>query len=114
MGSPEIALGVLHDETVGHIALAALGGSNIEGLSQRVLALTPLSQSTAEDLTQRWQGLAGTAAPPGLTPALVGLSDLVTDLGDQLAALDINPLLVVGDRLIAVDALIQGSQPIHR
>lgn len=112
--TPEIALGILYDETVGHIALAALGGSNIEGLAQRVLALTPLDQAAAERLTHRWQRLTGVAAPAGLAQALVGLSDLVTDLGDQLTAVDINPLLVVGDRLVAVDALIQVSQSIHR
>ncbi len=113
-GSPEIALGVLFDETVGHIVLAALGGSNIEDLGQRVLALTPLDEATSRDLARRWQRMADTDPPLGLAHALLCVSGLVTDLGDQVAALDINPLLVVGDRLVAVDALIQASQPIHR
>ena len=72
-----------------------------------MLALAPLSEGTSEALTQRWARLTNVEPPRGLAGALLGLSELITDLGDQIVALDINPLLVVGDRVIAVDALIQ-------
>lgn len=38
--------------------------------------------------------------------ALVGLSDLVADLGDLIAELDINPFAVEADGRAALDALV--------
>ncbi len=103
----EIALGVLHDASVGHILIVAVGGSRIEELSQRVLTLTPVTPASAQDVARRWIALTGEPTPHGFEDAICALSDLATQLGDQLSALDINPLLSVADRLIAVDALIQ-------
>jgi succinyl-CoA synthetase beta subunit len=44
-----------------------------------------------------------------LYEAIVGVSRLAVSLGDQLAGLDINPLIVLpkGKGVVAVDALIQ-------
>jgi succinyl-CoA synthetase beta subunit len=44
-----------------------------------------------------------------LCVAIVGLSRLASSLGDQLAGLDINPLIVLprGNGVVAVDALVQ-------
>jgi succinyl-CoA synthetase beta subunit len=42
-----------------------------------------------------------------LCEAIVGLSRLAVGLGDQLAGLDINPLIVQSKGVVAVDALIQ-------
>jgi acetate---CoA ligase (ADP-forming) len=104
---PEVALGVLHDPAVGHIIIAAVGGSRIEELRQRVLALAPLSSAGAEIVVRRWAAVTGVVAPAGLAEALVSVSNFVDTWGDQVSALDINPLLVIGERLVAVDTLIQ-------
>ena len=43
--------------------------------------------------------------------AITGLSELATELGDVLEALDINPLICGPDRAVAVDALAVPRQP---
>ncbi|MGL5825430.1 MAG: acetate--CoA ligase family protein [Nocardioides sp.] len=103
----ELALGSVFDESVGHVMMIAAGGSQIEELSERVLALAPLREPWIGHLTYRWQARTGHQAPLGLAGALTGLSHLIENFGDQLLAVDINPLLAVEGRLVAVDALIQ-------
>jgi len=103
----EIALGAVHDPVVGHIAMVSVGGSRIEELGRRVLALTPLEPAALAGLLSRWQRLTGLDPAPGLAEALQGLGALLDELGPVLSAVDINPLLVLADGVIAVDALVQ-------
>jgi acetate---CoA ligase (ADP-forming) len=103
----EIALGVVRDPAVGLIAMVSRGGSRIEEVGQRVLALTPLDPSVIAGLLSRWERLTGLGAAPGLAEALRGLGALLDDLGSALSAVDVNPLLVLPEGVIAVDALVQ-------
>jgi acetate---CoA ligase (ADP-forming) len=41
-----------------------------------------------------------------VTDAVVALSTLAVDLGDRLAAVDVNPLVAGPDGCLAVDALV--------
>jgi acetate---CoA ligase (ADP-forming) len=54
------------------------------------------------------EGVRG--APPAdldaVAQAVVNLSVLAVDLGDRLAALDVNPLVAGPDGCVAVDALV--------
>ena len=43
--------------------------------------------------------------------AALGLSTLVAELGDDIAEIDINPLVALPDRAVAVDALIVPTSP---
>jgi hypothetical protein len=38
--------------------------------------------------------------------ALDGLQSLIHDHGDRIASIDVNPMLVNGENLVAVDALV--------
>ncbi|MGL5809506.1 MAG: acetate--CoA ligase family protein [Nocardioides sp.] len=111
----ELALGVIDDPQVGHVVLVAAGGSRIEELSRRALTLAPVDLAVATGLVIRWRELAGGAAPAHLTDdliaALVGVGRLLAVAGDRISALDVNPLLVTEDRLVAVDALVQTRRP---
>ena len=42
--------------------------------------------------------------------AALGLSRLIGELGDEIAEIDINPLIALSDRAVAVDALIVPTQ----
>jgi hypothetical protein len=115
----EVALGVVVDPTFGPLVLVAAGGVLVEVLHDRRLALAPLDADEARRLIDGLQirpildGVRG--APPadvdGLADAVSRLSVLADDLGDLLAALDVNPMIVSPDGCIAVDALVEPRPP---
>ena len=111
----EVALGVVVDPTFGPLVLVGAGGVLVEVLHDRRLALAPLDADEARRLIDDLQirpildGVRG--APPadveGLADAVSRLSVLAADLGDLLAALDVNPMIVSPEGCIAVDALVE-------
>ncbi len=119
-GGIEVALGVVVDPTFGPLVLVAAGGVLVEVLHDRRLALAPLDADEARRLIDGLQIrpiLAGVrGAPPadvhGLADAVSRLSVLAADLGDLLAALDVNPMIVSSDGCVAVDALVE-SRPLR-
>ena len=98
-GGVEVALGIVRDPTFGPLVLVAAGGVLIEMLQDRVLDVPPLDEAAARRAIDRLQmrpvldGARG--APAGdvgsLALALSRLSLIAADLGDLLAALDVNP-----------------------
>jgi acyl-CoA synthetase (NDP forming) len=111
----EVALGLVNDPMVGPIVVLALGGTLVEVMAQRVVTLPPVTASGAGDLIARHPGLstllsgvrgAAAADVEALTAALVGLGQLAVELGDDIVALDVNPLICGPDGAVAVDALL--------
>ncbi len=110
----ELALGVVRDPQLGPMVLVAAGGVLVELLHDRALALPPLDHSRAEALIGRLRvrpvldGLRG--SPPvelgSLTGAVVALSQLAVELGEDLLELDVNPLVCGPAGVVAVDALV--------
>jgi acyl-CoA synthetase (NDP forming) len=110
----ELHLGVVNDGQFGPMVLVAAGGILVEVLSDRRLALPPVDETRARTLIDRLRvrplldGVRG--APPAnvdaLVHAIVAVSWLAHDLGDQLQALDVNPLIVGPSGCVAVDALL--------
>jgi acyl-CoA synthetase (NDP forming) len=111
----EVALGVIRDATFGPLVLVAAGGVLVELLHDRALALPPMDDAAAHRLVDGLQirpvldGVRG--APPvdvgALAHALSRLSVLAADLGDRIAALDVNPVIVHPSGCVAVDALVE-------
>ncbi len=110
----ELALGVVRDPQFGSLLVVASGGTLVEVLHDRALALPPLDATCARNLVERLKVrrlLSGVRGAPladvgSLVAAMVRLSVLATDLGDRLEALDVNPLIVSTEGCLAVDALI--------
>lgn len=110
----ELALGLVRDEQFGPLVLVAAGGILIEVVRDRRMALPPLDEVRARRMLDRLavrpllDGVRG--APPAdaesVVQALVRLSALALDLGEHIAALDVNPLMVGPDGCVAVDALV--------
>jgi acyl-CoA synthetase (NDP forming) len=110
----EVALGVVRDPTFGPLVLVAAGGVLVELLHDRTLALPPIGEDAARRL------LDGLAIRPllggvrGAAPCDVGalaravsrLSVLSAELGDVIAELDVNPVIVSSAGCVAVDALV--------
>jgi acyl-CoA synthetase (NDP forming) len=110
----EVALGITRDAQFGPLALVAAGGVLVEVLHDRRLGMPPLDASRAMRLIDRLRIrplLAGVRGQPAvdvgaLADALVALSWLAVDHGDQLDALDVNPVICGPNGCVAVDALV--------
>jgi acyl-CoA synthetase (NDP forming) len=111
----EMALGVIVDPTFGPLVLVGAGGVLVEILHDRALALPPLDANAARRIVDRLavrpilDGVRGAepADVEALADAIVRLSVLASDLGDVLAAVDVNPVIVGSKGCVAVDALVE-------
>lgn len=113
----EILVGVVRDEQWGPILAVGLGGTFVEVLDDTAVARLPVS--TAEirrmleslhgvDIIRGVRGAVGTDL--GALAEVIGrIADLALGLGDQITALELNPVLLDGERIEAVDALIAWS-----
>jgi acyl-CoA synthetase (NDP forming) len=111
----ELALGVVGDPQFGPLLMVAAGGVLVEVLRDRRFALPPLDARTARWMLDRLavrpllDGAGGNGRAADLDAvagAMVALSGLAADLGDRLAAVDVNPLVAGPDGCVAVDALV--------
>lgn len=111
----ELALGVVADPQFGPLVMVAAGGVLVEVLGDRRFALPPVDHRQAMAMLDRLavrpllDGVRGRGPPADLdavAQAVVDLSVLAVDLGDRLAALDVNPLVAGPDGCVAVDALV--------
>jgi acyl-CoA synthetase (NDP forming) len=114
----ELALGVVADPQFGPLVMVAAGGVLVEVLRDRRFSLPPVDHGRALGMLERLavrpllDGVRG-ARPvdrDAVADAVVRLSVLAVDLGDRLAALDVNPLVADPDGCIAVDALVIPAQ----
>ena len=109
----ELILGAAEDPVFGPILMVGHGGVAAEVIDDKALALPPLDFVLAEDALSRTRVdrlLRGYRdRPPAARGAVAGvmvrLSQLIADV-DEIAELDINPLLVDTDGVIALDARI--------
>ena len=109
----ELALGLVADPGLGPLIVVGAGGVLVELLADRAVALPPVDEQQAADLLAGLRVsklLAGARGAPAadlgsVTCAITGLSQLACELGDDLAALDVNPLICGPDAALAVDAL---------
>jgi acetate---CoA ligase (ADP-forming) len=111
---PELALGVVRDPALGPLIVVGAGGTLVELIADRAVALPRLTCAQAADLVEGLKVrtlLAGArGAPPAdldaIARAVAALAELATELGDHIEALDINPLICGPGGAIAVDALV--------
>jgi acyl-CoA synthetase (NDP forming) len=111
----EMGLGIVIDAQFGPILVVSAGGILIEVLGDRATALPPIDEVRARRLVDRLKVRPLLGGVRGSDPldidALVGsvlnLSSLATELGNDLSALDINPLIVTARGCVAVDVLLE-------
>jgi acetyltransferase len=114
----ELILGAAEDPVFGPILMVGHGGVAAEVIDDKALALPPLDPVLAEDALSRTRVdrlLRGyrdraPAARGVVGEAMIRLSQLIADVG-EIAELDINPLLVDADGVVALDARIVVRQP---
>jgi len=109
----EVLVGVSRDKALGPAIACGPGGTLVEVLGGSAVDLPPLNTALARRLWQRsrvapWLGPFRGMQPAnvaGLERVLLRVSDLACEL-EQLEELDINPLIVAPERVIALDARI--------
>ncbi len=111
----ELSVGLVHDPQLGPLVVLAAGGTLAELLTDRAVALPPLTTDRAENLvsglriSRLLDGWRGTkpADRSALVEVLQRVAALAAELGDRLTALDVNPVVVSPSGAIAVDVLIE-------
>src|SRR5262249_50397079 len=114
----ELALGLVRDPQFGPVMVVGAGGTLVEGLRGRRVALPPGGRLRAKGLLERLKLrplLAGHRQRPAadldaLASAIAGFSLLAEGLGDLIEELDVNPLIAGPDGAVAVDALVLPRQ----
>lgn len=110
----EIIVGTTRDPVFGHVVMFGLGGIFVEALKDVSLRVAPVSRGDAKEMIREIRGysmLQGMRGRPpvdfqALTDVILRVSKLVSDYGDAIEELDINPLLVFEKGVKALDALI--------
>ena len=115
-GGVEMILGMVLDPQFGPLIMVGAGGTLTELIEDRAIAFAPLSHATASAMIDKlrvakllngWRG--GVRLDRcALANALVSLSDLAARTDGQIAAIDLNPVMVLpeGHGVRIVDALI--------
>lgn len=113
-GAHELIIGVATDPIFGPFVLFGQGGTSVETVNDKAVALPPLNMKLANDLIMRTRVsklLTGYRDIPAvdleeIKLTIVKISQLIID-NPELIELDINPLLADSKGIIALDARIK-------
>jgi acyl-CoA synthetase (NDP forming) len=111
---PELALGMIRDALLGPVVVVGAGGVLVELMADRAVALPPVDLAGAHRLLDRLTVrpvLDGVRGMPrsdvdAVAAGVVSMSLLALELGDVIAALDVNPLRCGPSGAVALDALV--------
>jgi len=114
----ELIIGASIDPLFGPVLLFGQGGTAVEVIADRAVALPPLNRTLARDLVSRTRVarlLAGYRDHPparldAICDVLIALSQMLADL-PELDELDINPLWADHEGVIALDARVRLGRP---
>ncbi len=111
----EMVVGVTQDELFGPTVTVGLGGVLVEVLRDVAVRVPPFGEEAARDMLGELRGrplLDGVRGRPpadldALVEVILRVQRMALELGDVLAELDINPLMVLprGQGAVALDAL---------
>lgn len=114
----ELIVGGRQDPRFGPVVLVGLGGTLAEALREVAVRLAPLGQGDAQAMLE--EGRIGALLKGGLGRPLAdpkALAAVVEAVGQllwehpEVRELDLNPLIVRGDQVVAVDALLILGRP---
>lgn len=110
----ELLVGVTRDDDWGQVLAVALGGAFVELLDDSALRVLPIERHDVITMLGELRASRVLTGFRGSKPANIELltdiilrfASLATDLDGSIDSIEINPLLVDGDRIEALDALI--------
>ncbi|MFM2043881.1 MAG: hypothetical protein RLY86_2457 [Pseudomonadota bacterium] len=117
-GAHELIVGMVDDVLFGPVILFGQGGTSVEVVDDKALALPPLNMNLAREMMGRTrvhrllQGYRNRPAADmdAIALALIKVSQLVADF-PEIAELDINPLFADEAGVLALDARIRVAPP---
>jgi acetate---CoA ligase (ADP-forming) subunit beta len=112
-GSREFVIGLTRDPQFGPCVMFGIGGIFTEVMKDVTFRIAPLTEADAEEMIEeiRMKKLLGEfrGSPAvdrsALVRALVGIGELAIR-HSEIAEIDINPLIIAGNKPIAADALV--------
>ena len=112
-GSRELVIGMTRDPLFGPCVMFGLGGIFTEALGDVSFRAAPLTHPDALEMMQEIRGrsiLSEIRGMPALDTELLGnclvaLGEIGLDY-DQIREIDVNPMIIRGNRPVAVDALV--------
>mgnify|MGYP000943489899 CR=1 FL=1 len=112
-GDREFVLGLMRDPQFGPCVMFGVGGIFTEAIKDVSFRVAPITEQDAREmideirLSKLLSAFRGNPAVDrkALVRALVGLGDLGYRC-DEIAEIDINPVIIAGDKPVAVDALV--------
>ncbi len=110
----ELFVGAKYEPGFGHVVLCGLGGIMVEVLKDVASGLAPLTMKESKRMIQSLKGskiLDGVRGQAGINKEafagiLVRLSNLLV-FTEEIAEMDLNPILGRGSHMVAVDARIR-------
>ncbi|MCI2418832.1 acetate--CoA ligase family protein [Saccharopolyspora sp. K220] len=113
-GGVELLVGVVRDPVWGLTMAIGLGGVWVEVLRDSALRLLPVDRHQVRQALGELRGAPLLRGARGAKPAdldavadvVVRIGQLAAGIGERLESLEVNPLLVDGNRVEALDALI--------
>lgn len=117
-GGVELLVGIVTDPAWGQVLAVGLGGVWVEILRDTALSVLPADRAQILRSLRSLRGARLFDGPRGtekadldaVADAIESVAALAQRLGDRLEALEINPLLVKGSQVEALDALITWRQ----
>jgi acetate---CoA ligase (ADP-forming) len=113
-GGVETVVGVVQDELFGPAVMFGLGGIAVEVFRDVTFRVPPFDKAEARRMIEEIRSvslLKGARGKPkanlnALVDVLMKVQRLAMDLSGDIAELDINPLVALPDRAVALDALV--------
>lgn len=110
----ECVVGVAQDDLFGPVVMFGLGGVFVEVLEDVTFRVPPFDRDEAHRMIRELRGfplLEGARGAPAadldaLVDVILKVQRLALDLADDIAELDINPLIVGSGGVVALDALV--------
>jgi acetate---CoA ligase (ADP-forming) subunit beta len=116
-GARELIVGMHRDPQFGPTVMLGVGGVFAEAIADVAFRLVPLDRVDADEMIDELRSAAILGPFRGepavdrdeLAGVILGLSALAED-DDTVVAVDVNPLIIVDGRPIAVDALVEVAE----
>lgn len=113
----ELMVGMTRDPIFGPAITVAAGGVLTEIIAESATSIVPFNRRRAEDMVRSlWNGRLAehprgiaSAAMPAIVDLIMGVQNLAAR-EQVVSEVDINPVIVTADRVVAVDALINTSE----
>lgn len=110
----EVIVGVNNDFAFGPVIMLGLGGVFVEVFKDISFRVAPITKNDAIEMIEELKSysiLKGARGKPpvdidAIADVLLKVSTLVSDYGDEIKELDINPLIVYEKGIVAADAML--------